>query len=299
MKTLEGKVAVITGAGRGIGRAEALRFAEEGCRVVVNDTGTSPQGEGTDPEVAQAVVREIEAAGGQAFASTHDISTMAGAAALVAAAVAKYGKVDILVTSATVIRDKTLIDCDDEAWDKAIDVNLRGTFACARAVAKHLVERNAPGRLILTSSIAGLRGSPGLPAYSAAKGGIYGLMCTAAQELQSHKITVNALSPLAYTRLTAEPMAGIPDAETHLSPRHVADVVVFLASDAAAEITGAVVEVQGAQVSINRMLQGTAALPRTGSRWTVDELRERWPEIAQLSRANTIAEAAALTKKTD
>jgi 3-oxoacyl-[acyl-carrier protein] reductase len=123
-------------------------------------------------------------------------------------------------------------------------------------------------------------------------------MVTAAQELQSHNITVNVLSPIAYTRLTAQAMAGVPEAEAHLSPRHVADVVVFLASDAASAVTGAVVEVQGAQVSINRMLQGNAALPRSGGRWTVDELRERWPEIAQLSRANTIAEAAALTTST-
>jgi NAD(P)-dependent dehydrogenase (short-subunit alcohol dehydrogenase family) len=296
MRALEDKVAIITGAGRGIGRAEALRFAEEGCRVVVNDIGTSPTGEGRDPEVARAVVREIEAAGGQALASDHDVSSSRDADALVNAAIETFGKVDILVTNATILRDAAIVDVDDDAWEATMNANVRGTFTCLRAVVRHLVQRKAPGRILLTTSIAGLRGNPRMPAYSAAKGGIYALMCTAAQELHGTGITVNSMSPIAYTRLTEEPMKGIPDASIHLSPRFVADVAAYLVSDAAADVNGVVVDVQGSQVSTSRMLQGAGVLPREGARWSIDELHERWLEIAQLSRVQTIADAAALMK---
>ena len=294
MGMLEDKVAVVTGAGRGIGRAEALRFAEEGCRVVVDDTGVAPNGDAPDPSVAEAVVREIEAKGGVALATRHDVGAKGGADALVEEAVARFGKVDILVTNAAIIRDTKLLDLEDDAWDVSMTVTLRGTFAAVRAVARHLVRRGAPGSILTTTSLAGLVGTKGLPSYSAAKAGIYGLTCTAALELKEHGIRVNTLSPIAYTRLTAEPMKQVPDAEAHFSPSYVADVAAFLVSDAAAEITGTVVDVQGQQVSVYRMIQGTGVLPRAGGRWTKDELRERWTEIANISRVKTLDDAAAL-----
>lgn len=296
MRALENKVAIVTGGGRGIGRAQALRFAEEGCKVVVVDIGTSPVGEGRDPEVARTVVREIEAAGGEALACDCDVASSREVDAMMVTALERFGKVDILCTNATILRDTALVEIDDDAWDATVNTSLRGTFNSMRAVARHLTQRKAPGRMLLTTSLAGLRGSPRMPAYSAAKGGIYSLVCTAALELHGSGITVNALSPIAYTRLTEEPMKGIPDASTHLSPRFVADVAAYLVSDQAADVNGVVVDVQGAQVSTSRMLQGNGVLPRDGARWTIDELGERWLEIAQLSRVQTIADAAALTK---
>jgi NAD(P)-dependent dehydrogenase (short-subunit alcohol dehydrogenase family) len=191
--------------------------------------------------------------------------------------------VDVLVTNAAAFLDGPLTEVDPAYFGRTIDVCLRGTFHCVAAVAKHLVARRAPGRIVTTTSLAGLRGSPGLPIYSAAKAGIYGLSVTAAQELKPHGITVNTLSPIAWTRMTAGPMADIPNAAEMLSPRFVADVVAFLASDAAADVTGAVVEVQGRQVSVSRMLQSAGAQPADGERWTIAELSRRWAEVSTLA----------------
>lgn len=282
MGHLDGKVVIVTGGGRGIGRAHALRLAEEGCAVVVDDTGGSFRGEGVDPSVAAAVADEIAKKGGRAIACAHDVTRDADA--LVAEAVAAFGKVDGLITSAAVFADGPLLELENERWLKTLDVNLRGTFACMQAVAKHLVGRGAPGRILTTTSLAGLRGTPGLISYSAAKAGIYGLTLTAAQELRAHGITVNTLSPLAYTRVTAEPLKDVPNGEEILAPHFVADVAVFLLSDLASEITGTVVEVQGAQVWISRLSSTTPTHPE-GARWSVEELSRRWSEISATTRS--------------
>lgn len=284
MGLLSGKVAIVTGSGQGIGRAHALRLAEEGCAVVVNDIGTSPHGEGRDPSFARAVVAEIEAKGGRALVSDHDVTREAEVDAMVAAAVMAFGKVDVLITSAAIFPDDSIVELTEDKWARTIDVNLRGTFLCVRAVARHLVGRGAPGRILTTTSLAGLRGTPGLTAYSAAKAGIYGLTLTVAQELRARGITVNTLSPLAYTRVTAQPLADVPNAAEHLAPHFVADVAAFLVSDLAAEITGTVVEVQGVQVWLSRMLSTTPSLPE-GARWTPEELARRWSEIAAQPRS--------------
>lgn len=284
MGILEGKVAIVTGGGRGIGRAHAIRLAQEGCAVVVNDLGCSPDGDGSDASVARAVVAEIEAAGGRALASAHDAAHEADVEAMLAAAVAAFGKVDALVTSAGVFSDAPVVDLDDARFRRTIDVNLGGTFLCVRAVARHLVGREAPGRILTTTSLAGLRGTPGLTAYSAAKAGIYGLTISVAQELRPFGITLNTLSPVAYTRATAEPMKHVPNAAEVLAPHFAADVAVFLLSDLAADVTGTVVEVQGPQVWVSRFLQTTPALPE-GGRWQPEELARRWEEIARLQGA--------------
>jgi NAD(P)-dependent dehydrogenase (short-subunit alcohol dehydrogenase family) len=283
---LEGKVAIVTGGGRGIGRAHALRLAEEGCAVVVNDLGCSIQGEGRDPEIARAVVTEIEAAGGRAIASGHDASQPAEVDALMESALAAFGKVDALVTSAAIFADAGIADLEDARFRRTIEANLGGTFLCVRAVVRHLLARRAPGRVLTTSSLAGLRGTPGLTSYSAAKAGIYGLTITTSQELRPHGITVNTLSPVAYTRVTAEPMKDLPNAAELLAPSYVADVAVFLLSDQAAEVTGQIVEVQGPQVWLSRFQQTTPVLPE-GARWRPEELARRWGEITSAPRTGS------------
>lgn len=279
MGHLEGKVAIVTGGGGGIGRAEALRLAEAGARVVVNDIGCAPDGSGRDPSVADAVVAEIEAAGGEALASHDDVSSADEVDRMMRAAVARFGAVDALVTNAASFVDAPLVELSPGLFDRMMNTTLRGVVHCVHAVARHLVDRKAPGRILTTTSLAGLRGSPGLPLYSAAKAGVYGLTITAAQELKPHGVTVNTLSPIAWTRITAGPMAHIPNAAELLSPTFVADVALFLLSDLAADITGTVVEVQGQQVSVSRVLQTAGALPAAGARWTPEELARRWPEI--------------------
>ena len=288
MGLLDGKVAIVTGGGGGIGRAEALRLAEAGAKVVVNDIGCAPDGTGRDPGVADAVVAEIVARGGEALASHDDVSSAEAVDRMMRAAIERFGAVDVLVTNAAVFRDAPLVELDPALYDGVMDTCLRGAVLCVSAVARHLVERRATGRILTTTSLAGLRGTAGLPLYSAAKAGVYGLTITAAQELKPHGITVNTLSPIAYTRVTAVPMKDIPNAAELLSPSYVADVALFLVSDLAADITGAVVEVQGQQVSISRVLQSTGVLPAGGVRWTPEELAKRWPEIQALARPGTL-----------
>jgi NAD(P)-dependent dehydrogenase (short-subunit alcohol dehydrogenase family) len=288
MGLLDGKVVIVTGGGGGIGRAEALRLAEAGAKVVVNDIGCAPDGTGRDPSVADAAVRAIEANGGEALASHDDVSSAEAVDRMMRAAIARFGAVDALVTNAAVFADAPIVELDMALFDHVMNTTLRGVVHCVAAVARHLVERKAPGRILTTSSLAGLRGSPGLPLYSAAKAGVYGLTITVAQELEPHGITVNTLSPIAYTRVTAGPMAHVPNASELLSPTFVADVVAFLLSDLAAGITGTVVEVQGQQVSVSRMLQTAGALPASGTRWTPEELARRWPEIQSLTQRGTV-----------
>jgi NAD(P)-dependent dehydrogenase (short-subunit alcohol dehydrogenase family) len=274
----DGKVAIVTGGGNGIGKAQAKAFAREGAKVVVNDLGTRTDGKGADGTVAEKVAAEI---GPNAMPSRDDVSTRDGVERLMATALARFGRVDVLVHAAGFLCDKPIVELDDEGWEHSQRGLLRSTFLCVQAAAKHMTARGGGGRILVTSSIIGLVGGAGMPAYAAAKAGIYGLARTASMELKSHGITVNVLSPIAYTRLTADlpVMATVPNAASLFSPEYVADVTLFLASDDAADVTGTVVDVQGRQVSLMRMTQ-TASLAPEGDRWTVKELRERWGEIS-------------------
>src|SRR5215470_17376538 len=195
MGLLEGKVAVITGAGGGIGKAVAQLFASEGAHVVVNDVGGARDGTGTDAAPAERVVEEIRASGGQACANFDSVASSEGAEKVVKMALDHFGRVDVLVNNAGILRDKTLLKMDESMWDEVIAVHLKGTFLCTQAAARQMVAQGEGGRIVNTTSVSGLLGNFGQANYSAAKAGIYGLSRTAAIELQKHRITVNAIAP--------------------------------------------------------------------------------------------------------
>jgi NAD(P)-dependent dehydrogenase (short-subunit alcohol dehydrogenase family) len=277
MGILDGKVVIITGAGRGLGRAYALEFAKHGAKLVINDRGTEPNGIGHDAAVAAAVASEVGL--DIALANDDDVSTRAGVDALMAAALARFGQVDVLVHNAGFVRDAAILDLDDETWTASINGLLTSTYMMVQAVAKHLISRNAPGQILATTSLIGIHGGAGLPTYAAAKAGIIGYCKSASMELKPHGIAVNVLSPLAYTRLTAPMFADVPNAADLLKPESIADVAVYLASPLASNITGTVVDVQGPRVALIRSTQAEGVVASRGPRWTPEELHERWSEF--------------------
>ena len=239
---LEGRVAVVTGAGRGVGRAVALDFAREGAKVVVNDPGVGLQGGATDERPADEVVREIRAAGGTAAASYESVAGFASAETIVRGAVETFGTLDIVVNNAGIIRDSTLLKMTEDDFDAVVAVHLKGTFNMCRHAAPVMRERGY-GRIINMTSAAGLKGNFGQTNYSAAKAGIVGMSMTLALELGKYGITVNAFAPRATTRMTA----AIPSAHDPVksrgdetSPEHNAPFVTFLASERSGGITGQV-----------------------------------------------------------
>ncbi len=280
MGLLDGKVALVTGSGRGIGRAEALALAKEGAKVVVNDLGGARDGTGASASTADQVVAEIKAAGGQAIANHDSVSTKAGAEGMVKTAFDAFGRLDIVLNNAGILRDKTLVKMDEEMWDAVIAVHLKGTFLVSQAAARKLIEQAQGGRIINTTSIAGLVGNFGQANYGAAKAGIYGLTRVMALEMRKHNVTVNAIAPIAKTRLTEDlPMfQGVT--EDSMGPQHVAPVAVFLASAMASEITGTIVGVAGSRLSLFKMVESTGAIKPEGP-WTAAEIKERWNDIAK------------------
>jgi len=280
MGLLDGKVAVITGAGGGIGREYAILFAKEGAKVVVNDLGGARDGSGAGRSMADSVVAEIQGAGGQAVANYDSVATGQGADGIVKTAVDAFGGLDILVNNAGILRDKTMLKMEEEQFDLVIAVHLKGTWLCCRAAGRRMVEQGRGGRIINTSSIAGLQGNFGQSNYGAAKAGIYGLTRVAALELKKQNITVNAIAPIAKTRLTEDlPMfQGV--GEDSLGPKHVAPAAVFLASDLAADITGTVVGVAGGRLSVFKMIETQGVFKQDGV-WTAQEIREKWAEISK------------------
>jgi NAD(P)-dependent dehydrogenase (short-subunit alcohol dehydrogenase family) len=282
MGLLDGKVAIITGAGGGIGRAHALYFAKEGAKVVVNDLGGDRAGGGRGSDMADKVVAEVKAAGGDAVASYDSVSTREGADAILWTALSKFGKADVLVNNAGVLRDRSCLNMTDADWDLVENVHLRGTWFCSQTMARHLKVRGQGGRIINTTSVSGLLGNFGQANYSAAKAGIYGLTRTMSIELKKSNITVNAIAPVAHTRMTEDlqMMQMLPNAKDLLAPEHVAPVAVFLASELAADITGTIVGVQGPKVSLYKMIETTGATPKN-DHWSPTELRERWAEVSK------------------
>jgi NAD(P)-dependent dehydrogenase (short-subunit alcohol dehydrogenase family) len=282
MGLLDGKVAIITGAGGGIGRQHALLFASEGAKVVVNDLGGDRHGGGKGGEMADAVVEEIKKAGGDAVANYDSVSTREGADGMVWSALNKFGKVDILVNNAGVLRDKSFLNMSDTDWNLVFDVHMKGTYYCSQAVCRQLKVQNQGGRIINTTSVSGLMGNFGQANYSAAKAGIYGFTRTLSMEMARAKVTVNAIAPVAFTRMTEDlkMVQAIPNAKEMLAPDHIAPIALFLASDLAADINGTIVGVMGTKVSIYKMIETGGVTPK-GASWTPAELRERWGEISK------------------
>lgn len=266
-RLLDGRVAIVTGAGRGIGRAHALELARHGAQVVVNDFGVSVAGEGTGETPADEVVAEIVAAGGEAVANGADVADFAQAEAMVRQAIDTYGGLDVLVNNAGFVRDRMLVNTSEEEWDAVIRVHLKGHFAPLRhagaywrAEAKEGRQRVA--RVINTSSGAGLQGSVGQATYSAAKAGIAGLTLVAAQEMGRYGVTVNAIAPVARTRMTD----GAFDTSAMALPEDNSPIVAWLASEESGDVTGRVIEIDGSTITLET---GWAHGPASdaGTRW--------------------------------
>jgi NAD(P)-dependent dehydrogenase (short-subunit alcohol dehydrogenase family) len=280
MGLLDGKSAVVTGAGHGIGRATALLFAREGARVVVNDLGAARTGEGGEHSAADAVVAEIRDAGGTALASYDSVATPAGATAIIEAAVRAHGSIDILVNNAGILRDKTLLKLELADWQAVLDVHLTGSFLCTQAAAVHMKEQKS-GRIVNTTSVSGLLGNFGQSNYAAAKAGIYGLTRTASIELQRYGITVNAVAPIAKTRMTDDLPMFAKIADT-LSPEHVAPAHLFLASELCGERTGIVLAVAGARMSVYKVVESAGRFKETdGGVWSAEEIERHFDAIAK------------------
>jgi short-subunit dehydrogenase len=279
MGLLDGKVAIVTGAGRGIGREEALVLASEGAKVIVNDVGGSLGGEGGDKSPAQEVVDTIVAAGGEAAVNADDISTWAGGKNVIDQAVDTFGSMDILVNNAGILRDKMCFNMEESDWDDVIRVHLKGHFATAQHASVYWRNRakageEVSGRIINTSSESGLFGSAGQSNYSAAKGGIVSLTWTLARELQRYGITVNAIAPRARTRMTETiftEMAKTDDGFDKFDPANIANLIGFLASDEAADVSGQVFVVFGGDVWAMSAFQPVGEVHRDGP-WTPSEL---------------------------
>ena len=280
MGLLDGKVAIITGSGGGIGREHALLFAREGAKVVVNDLGSDRHGGGRGGEMADKVVAEIKGAGGDAVANYDSVASREGADGLVWSALNKFGKLDIVVNNAGILRDKTILNMSEQDFDLVIDVHLKGTFLMTQAAARVFKVQGKGGRIVNTTSLSGLLGNFGQGNYSAAKGGIYSLTRTASMEFQRMGVTVNAIAPVALTRMTSDLQMFKGMTPEQIGPQYIAPVAAFLASDLAADITGTIVGVQGPKVFLYKMIE-TEGATREGGPWSAAEIKERWSEIAK------------------
>jgi NAD(P)-dependent dehydrogenase (short-subunit alcohol dehydrogenase family) len=281
---LEGKVAIITGAGGGIGREHALLFAKEGAKVVVNDLGSDRHGGGKGAEMAEKVVADIKAAGGEAAASFDSVASPEGAARIVEAAVSAFGRVDVLVNNAGILRDKTFLKMDEPMWDAVIAVHLKGTFLCSQAFVKQVLAQASAGaggaRIVNTTSVSGMMGNFGQSNYAAAKAGIYGLTRTMSIELQKHRITVNALAPIAKTRLT-EDLPMFQGVET-MTAEHISPAALFLASDLCGDRTGHVLAVAGARLYAFKVIETPGKFKDEAQGvWTPQEIAENWDSIVK------------------
>ena len=250
----EGRVCVVTGAGRGLGREYALSLAAHGAHVVVNDLGGSRDGSGADAGPAQEVADEITAAGGVAVANTDDVSTWDGAAGLIQQAIDTFGRLDVLVNNAGILRDRMLFSMTEEEWDAVIRVHLKGTFAPSHHAAVHWRERSKAGetndaRIVNTTSVSGLYANVGQTNYGSAKAGIAAFTQIAAQELGRYGVTVNAIGPGALTRLTGD--LEVPEEiARNFAPTAVAPVITWLASPDSADVTGQVIEASGLVLAV-------------------------------------------------
>jgi NAD(P)-dependent dehydrogenase (short-subunit alcohol dehydrogenase family) len=289
MGVLEGKVAIVTGAGRGIGREIALDFARNGASVVVNDLGGNADGTGSG-RIADEVVAEIRKLGGKAAANYDSVATMAGGLSIFQTSLSAFGGCDILVNNAGILRDKTIFNMDESDWDTVIAVHLKGHFCCTQPFARYIRETNRRAcRIINFSSVSGLFGNFGQSNYGAAKAGIAGFARVLALELAKYGCTVNTISPGAATRMTIALMQGRGaevDLENPLTgPQQIAPVVSWLCSPAAQDCTGQIIHVMRGQVAI---MQQPALIRdfKTDHLWTQDDLDRVMPALLAAKKAH-------------
>ena len=282
---LKDRVAVVTGAARGIGREIALLMAQLGARVVVNDYGGSEAGQGTTQAPANDVVEEIRKAGGQAVASYDSVATMGGGERIVQTAIDAFGRLDIVVNNAGILRDRMIFNMTEEEWDAVIDTHLKGTFAVTRAAAPRMKEQRS-GRFVNMTSTSGLVGNIGQANYAAAKLGIVGLTKVVALDMARYNVTANCISPFAWTRMigtipteTAAQKARVEKIKK-MSPAHIAPVAAFLASDAAKDITGQVIGVRGKEIMLFGHMRPMMRVHHAEG-WTVERLAEMFPGTLQ------------------
>ncbi len=285
-KLCEGRVVIVTGAGRGIGREYALMLAAHGAKVIVNDLGKQRDGTGDSLDAAGQVVKEIEAAGGEAAANRSDVSEMGGAQSMIQQALDTFGQLDVLVNNAGILRDRMLVNMTEEEWDAVIKVHLKGTFASSHFAAGHwrgLVKAGKPvdARIINTTSVSGIYGNAGQTNYGAAKAGIAAFTIIASRELRRYGITVNAVAPAALTRMTEDLGMGgdTEEGKAQMSPRWIAPIVTWLASKDSAHVSGKVFESSGQVFAIAEgWHRGPEAAPPTDPTKlgpVVDELLKR------------------------
>src|SRR5437762_3827017 len=282
---LKDRVAVVTGAARGIGREIALLMAQLGARVVVNDYGGSEAGQGTTQAPANDVVEEIRKAGGQAVANYDSVATVAGGERIVQTAIDGFGRLDIVVNNAGILRDRMIFNMTEEEWDAVIDTHLKGTFAVTRAAAPRMKEQRS-GRFVNMTSTSGLVGNIGQANYAAAKLGIVGLTKVVALDMARYNVTANCISPFAWTR-----MVGTIPTETEaqkarvekikkLSPAHIAPVAAFLATEQAKDVTGQIFGVRGKEIMLFGHHRPLMRI-HNDEGWTVETLAEIFPGTLQ------------------
>ena len=294
-KRLEGKVAVVTGAGRGIGRGVAKLLASQGAAVVVADVGAALDGEGEDSTPAAQVVEEISELGGRAVASYHSVATMEGGENIVKTAMEEFGRLDIVVTAAGILRDRMLFNMSEQEWDDVMGVHLKGTFSVVQPASKIFKEQGS-GRIVTFSSVSGLYGYGGQANYGAAKDAIAGFTRVVAKDLAKYGVTANAISPGAQTRMTD----SIPDSTKDMrkgeflpppegtlttEPEQVAPMIAWLASDQASEVTGRIFHTVGNRVSLMNSPEQGRSIHKAG-RWTVEEIAGVFPETIGMDLVN-------------
>jgi NAD(P)-dependent dehydrogenase (short-subunit alcohol dehydrogenase family) len=294
MQSDEQRVVIVTGAARGIGRGHALEFARQGYAVVVNDLGADVDGTGGSTGPAGEVVDEIRAMGGQAVANGDDVSDFAAAERLVRSTIDRFGRLDVLVNNAGILRDRMLVNMSEQEWDAVIQVHLKGTFAPLRHAAaywreEHKAGRPVDARVVNTTSSSGIYGNAGQSNYGAAKAGIAAMTVITAMELGRYGVTVNAVAPAALTRMTEnlrpDREKPDPDAFDPSAPDNIAPLVVWLAGPAAREVTGRVFNVRGGTISVAEGWQAGPGVDK-GARWTVEELDDVLPGLVAKAAPN-------------
>ena len=295
-KLCEGRVCIITGAGRGIGREHALMLAAHGAKVVVNDLGGTRDGSGAASlGPAEEVVQEITKAGGEAIANGDDISDFAGAKRLIDAAIARFGKLDVLVNNAGILRDRMLVNMAEAEWDAVIKVHLKGTFAPTHHAAAHWRELVKQGqkidaRIINTTSVSGIYGNAGQTNYGAAKAGIASFTIICAMELGRYGVTANAIAPVARTRMTEElGMGPAPEGATFdaLDPANISPLVVWLGSNDNVDVNGWVFLVDGDRVSVAEGWRRGPTARNDGMRWEPSQLTKVVPDLVAKAEPNS------------